>query len=136
MENTQVVHKLVIVDGNFSESGNFSGYTKSGEQRIHFHGRVMEKAGITPENLKDVKWPLYAFATYRTFNELDENDEPTDKTFTRLQGGTIFKTRQEFINAGIEDRVLELEMAAEVAKVAVASGLTDKQLKELASLSV
>lgn len=123
---------VAIISGNFTETGNFSGYNASGS-RIHVSGRTMESAGIKKGDV--VKFPLYATVVEREFNELDEQGNPTDKTFKREQAGAIFTNKQALIEAVNADKVLTIEAEADLKAKASAVGLTDEAINALQSVA-
>lgn len=124
---------IAILSGNFSTAGNFSGYNAAG-QRLHITGRQMESVDYSP-TVAPV-FPFYIIAVEREFNVLDTDGKPTDKTFTRLQAGSVFKSKEAAIEAFNRDKVLTIEAAADLKKVATASGLTEADVKALAAASV
>ena len=122
-----------IVSGSFTEKGNFSGYDPSGD-RIHINAQQMENLGLKKGDT--IAFPLFAIAVERTFNRLDENQEPikvdgVEQTFTRVQAGSVFKTKAEMIEAFNSDKVLDIEATANLKAVAVEAGLEGKVLDAL-----
>lgn len=136
MEDTLKATLVMLVRGQFSEKGNFSGYNSKGV-RIHVPAVMMKELGYE-KDAKDaegkpvkIEYPLYACVVERTFNVLNDEGEETDETFTRAQAGSIFKTRQEAIDAMNSDDLLALEAKAELYKGAKSFGLTEDTLKQL-----
>ena len=136
MEDTLKATLVALVRGQFSEKGNFSGYNSKGV-RIHVPAIMMNELGYE-KDAKDaegkpvkIEYPLYACVVERTFNVLNDEGEETDETFTRAQAGSIFKTRQEAIDAMNSDDLLALEAKAELYKGAKSFGLTEDTLKQL-----
>ena len=136
MEDTLKATLVMLVRGQFSEKGNFSGYNSKGV-RIHVPAVMMKELGYA-KDAKDaegkpvkIEYPLYACVVERTFNVLNDEGEETDETFTRAQAGSIFKTRQEAIDAMNSDDLLALEAKADLYKGAKSFGLTEETLKNL-----
>lgn len=136
MEDTLKATLVMLVRGQFSDKGNFSGYNSKGV-RIHVPAIMMNELGYA-KDAKDaegkpvkIEYPLYACVVERTFNVLNDEGEETDETFTRAQAGSIFKTRQEAIDAMNSDDLLALEAKADLYKGAKSFGLTEDTLKKL-----
>lgn len=136
MEDTLKATLVMLVRGQFSDKGNFSGYNSKGV-RIHVPAIMMTELGYA-KDAKDaegkpvkIEYPLYACVVERTFNVLNDEGEETDETFTRAQAGSIFKTRQEAIDAMNSDDLLALEAKADLYKGAKSFGLTEDTLKKL-----
>lgn len=51
---------VVIAEGNFAKSGNFNALDAETYTRYFVSGAQMKKLGFTPENEKDIKFPLFA----------------------------------------------------------------------------
>ena len=123
---------VAIISGNFTETGNFSGYNASGT-RIHVSGRTMESAGIKKGDT--VKFPLFATVVEREFNVLDANGNPTEEKFTREQAGAIFTNKQALIEAVNADKLLAVEAEADLKAKATAVGLTEEAINALQELA-
>ena len=131
-----------IVSGNFTESGNFSGYNALGE-RLHIHGRQMEAADITAETLA---FPFFAIGTIKQIGQLDENGdaklntEGTAVLVDRLTATSVFTTKAALLQAHIDNSMLDSEVniavAVAAATVAKSSGLSEKALTALLSASI
>ena len=120
---------VAILSGNFTESGNFSGYNAAGT-RIHISGRTMESAGIKKGD--KITFPLYATVVEREFNVLDEQGNVKDgETFKREQAGAVFLNKAALIEAANADKVLALEAAADLTSKASAAGLTQDSINAL-----
>jgi hypothetical protein len=124
---------VAIISGNFTETGNFSGYNASGT-RIHVSGRTMESAGIKKGDT--VKFPLFATVVEREFNVLDENGNAKEgETFKREQAGAIFTNKQALIEAVNADKLLAVEAEADLKAKANAVGLTQEAINALQELA-
>lgn len=131
-----------IVSGNFTESGNFSGYNALGE-RLHIHAKQMAGAGITPETLA---FPFFAIGTVKQIGQLDENSEPklnadgTPVLIDRLTATSVFTTKAALLQAHVDNSMLDSEVsiaiAVATATVAKSSGLSEKALAALMTASV
>jgi hypothetical protein len=117
---------MVINSGNFSANGNFSGYNTKGE-RIFIHKRQMDALGITKnEEFKQ----FFAIVENKTYGaRLDASGNPIayadgKTTMTRATATAVFKTKEDYINAHVLDRVLDAEVAQAVKREMNAVGIT------------
>lgn len=122
------MRKISILSGNFSANGNYSGYNAQGE-RVFIAKRQMEQLGFKADG--DVKFPFYCLAQNKEYGEVDENNQPTGKTFSRLTAGSVFKDKASMINASIEDRLLDIEAEVALKSAATTAGLSTAQLDAL-----
>ena len=125
-----------IVSGSFSEKGNFSGYSTTGE-RIHLSAQQMENLGYKKDAV--VAFPFFVIAVERSFNKLDENSNPVvvdgvEQTFTRVQAGSAFKTKEEMIGAFNSDKVFDIEATAQLKAIATDAGLTQAVIDTLVTV--
>jgi len=132
METQIKTTTMAIQSGNFSEKGNFSGYNAGGV-RVHVSANTMKALGFDKANVSTIQFPLYACVVERSFNTLNDSGEPTGETFTRLQAGSIFKTKAELINAVNADKLLAVEAESELQKVAKSLNLTAEALVNLSN---
>jgi 2-hydroxychromene-2-carboxylate isomerase len=123
---------VAILSGNFTETGNFSGYNASGT-RIHINGRTMESAGIKKGDA--IKFPLFATVVEREFNVLDAEGNPTEEKFKREQAGAVFTNKQALIEAVNADKLLAVEAEADLKAKATAVGLTEEAINALQSVA-
>lgn len=123
---------ITILSGNWSASGNFSGYDASGE-RIHIPARQMEALGYKVGD--SVSYPFYSLIKERTFSKLDADGKPTNETFTRVQAGSLFKNEEALITAMNADKLLTLKAQKALQTEATSAGLTEDALKTLASVA-
>ena len=124
-----VMKQVAILSGNWSASGNFSGYNAGGE-RIFVPARQMESLGITRDS--KIEFPLYALVVSREFSRLDANGQPTEEKFTRTQAGSIFTTKEALISASNADKMLAVDTAKALQTEIKSSGLTEETFKALA----
>ena len=132
---------MIINSGNFSSNGNFSGYNFKNE-RIHIHGRQMEALGYKPGD--KIEYPFFVVAEKKTYGARPKlgldgkpelNDDGTPKfipyadgkfTMTRDTATAVFKTKEEYINAFVLDKVLEAEVASAIKREMNAVGITSQ----------
>ena len=133
---TKNMNTVAILSGNWSANGNFSGYNAGG-QRIHIPQRQMENLGFTRDTkIPEGKFPLYALVVEREFNELDENGNPSDKTFKRLQAGSTFLTEEAMISAKNADKILEIKATKALVTEATSAGLSEDAVKAITSVVI
>ena len=101
--NTEI-QKIVIVSGQWSSNGNFSGYDVLGTQRYHIQTRLMESLGY--KKGETVQFPLFATVVNKSFParvDADGKKIPNaDGTFgiqDRPTVTSLFKTEIDGINA-------------------------------------
>lgn len=126
----------VINNGQFTASGNFSGYTALGE-RVHIFGRQLQSMGWSkPE---DVKFPFYCIGTTKQIGQLDANGKPLvdangkPVVADRLTALSAFKTREEIKQAHADSALLDIEIAQEIRTQASSAGLTEQAINALAN---
>jgi len=127
------MRNVTINNGSFTANGNFSGYTALGE-RVHFHKRQMDALGFT--TAENTTLPFYAIADIKEFNETDANGKPTDKTFTRLQALSAFKTKTDLVNAQVDNATLDIEVKSAIKSSASSAGLTDAAISQLLNVAI
>jgi len=129
----------VIQSGNFTEAGNFTGYTALGV-RVHIHKNQMESKGW--DKAKKPSFPFYAIGEVKQIGQLDENGQPKKAAdgsallVDRLTAMSVFGSKEELIKAQVDERTLDINISAEVAKTAVASGLSTEDVKALLAAAV
>jgi hypothetical protein len=125
--------KLIIVSGKWTEAGNFSGYDQF-DERLHIPTRIMEGLGFKKGDV--VEFPLYAAARERTFNVLDDEGNPTEEQFTRLQAGCLFKEQSKLIEALGAPALLDIAVTNYVKSAATSAGMTEAEIEQLAGALV
>ena len=129
----------MILSGNFSSNGNFSGYDDENE-RYFISKRTMENQGWIKN--EDVQFPFYIKAKVKTIGQLDGSGDPLVDanglavTVNRLEATSVFKTKQELINSCVDKLSLEIEIQSAIQAVAKTSGLTDASVKALLEASI
>ena len=101
--NTEI-QKVVIVSGQWSATGNFSGYDVLGTERYHIPSRLMSTLGY--KNGDVVTMPLFATVVKKSFPaRLDAAGNPipnADGTFgiqDRPTVTSLFKSKEDGISA-------------------------------------
>jgi hypothetical protein len=123
----------VINNGQFSASGNFSGYTATGV-RIHIYKRQMEAQNW--EENEDVKFPFYCLAVEKEITPFAADGKtPLEKT-TRLTATAVFLTVDALAEAKGENILVEAKVNTIIARQATAAGLTDDVVNALLSVAV
>ncbi len=127
-----------IQSGNFTQNGNFSGYTAKGE-RVFIHKNQMESSGWKTK--EDVKFPFFAIGAIKQIGQLKEDGTPKTKEdgsavlVDRLQAMSVYKDQASLVAAHVAEATLNVAIAKEVATTAKASGLTEAQVNELLALA-
>ena len=134
---------VIITGGHFTEGttengqakkGNFVAYLNNGEEVFILKNR-MDRIGITAENLKDVKFPLYGLQGEREFFTRDQDGKLTDTKATRVEIKSVFKTDDELVAVTTAGEVIRVKEAVKKNEIRRASELTDEQLKVLMEAS-
>lgn len=129
----------VINNGSFTGNGNFSGYTALGE-RVHIHKRQMESINWTKQ--EDLKFPFFVIGDTKQIGQLDADGKPltnqdgTPVTVDRLTALSVFKTKDEIKQAHVDARMLDVEIAQEVASQASSAGLSEESVKALMTAAI
>jgi hypothetical protein len=104
--NTEI-QKIVIVDGQWSTNGNFSGWDILAVERYHIPARLMATLGYKKDDV--VQMPLFATVVKKSFSpRLDKDGNPipnADGTFgikDRPTVTSLFKTKQDGVNAFVD----------------------------------
>lgn len=133
--------KAVITSGSFTEAGNFSGYSEQVEGgRLFIHSKQMEVLGYNKDS--KIEFPLYATVTTKEITPWDEDNKPMVDAngnaivVSRTQAGSVFKTKQEFVQALAEPQLIDLEVAKLVKDASKSAGLTEKEMESLIASSV
>ena len=137
------MQNFVITSGEFSASGNFSGYSKKAlgfgdhSGRLFIHKRQMDAKGWKKGD--DIQFPFIVAASEREYNKLDENGNPTEEKFKRLTSFAIYKNQEELNAAEILEQTVDTNVKIAVAQAvkasATAAGLTDEAINALQSVA-
>ena len=132
--STSNLMTAVINNGQFSTSGNFSGYTATGV-RVHIYARQM--AAIGWEADEDVKFPFYALAKEKEITPYMADGKTLSETKTmRLTATSVFLTVDALAAAKGETVLVEAKVNSIIAKQAVAAGLSEDIMNDLLSVAV
>ncbi len=129
----------VITSGKFTANGNFTGYTALGV-RLHIHKAQMSALKWAKD--EDVKFPFYAVGETKKIGQMDENNKPkvnpdgSAVLVDRLTATSAFATKEQLINARVDEKTIDIEIGSAVTVKAKALGLTEKALEALESASV
>jgi hypothetical protein len=137
--NTEI-QKVVIVSGQWSGTGNFSGYDVLGTERYHIPSRLMASLGYKKDDV--VQMPLFATVVKKSFPaRLDDKGAPipnADGTFgiqDRPTVTSLFKTKQDGVNAFVDATgyARDVDVALKMAESAAnANSTTLSKLEALA----
>jgi hypothetical protein len=132
--NTSKLMTAVINNGQFSATGNFSGYTAAGI-RVHIYKRQMSALGW--EEIEDVKFPFYCLATEKEITPyLADGKTPAAEKAIRLTATAVFMTVEQLADAKGEAVLVEARVSNIIAKQAVAAGLSEEAVNDLLSVAV
>jgi len=133
------MNNYIITSGDFTNAGNFTGYTSKGI-RIHFHKRQMDSLSFSKE--KAPSYPFFCIAEEKTYNaRKDDGGQPIPfedgtTTMKRLTALSAFKDKSLLINAHAEESLLDREIEHEINKQASTRGLTSDSVAQLANASI
>jgi hypothetical protein len=134
---------LKIVGGTFSKKGNFTASTAKGK-KVFVSGSLMKSIGITTD--EEVK-PFYLIADNVMINQLEKepdengvqqpilNADGTPLQVPRFTALSVYKTKDELVEAYVEEATLDFDIAKAIKEHATSAGLTEKQIEELANQS-
>jgi hypothetical protein len=137
--NTEI-QKVVIVSGQWSTTGNFSGYDVLGTERYHIPSRLMTTLGFKQNDV--VTMPLFATVVKKSFPaRLDANNNPipnADGTFgikDRPTVTSLFKTKQDGINAFVDATGFSRDVDAALKEAESAANTKSTTINKLEALS-
>jgi hypothetical protein len=132
--STSNLMTAVINNGQFSATGNFSGYTATGI-RVHIYQRQMAALGW--EANEDVKFPFYALAKEKEITPFGADGKtPTGEKAVRLTATSVFLTVDALAAAKGEAVLVEAKVNTIIAKQAVAAGLSEDVMNDLLSVAL
>lgn len=120
--------KRIIMAGNFTDAGNFTGYTLTRE-RVHIPAKAMEAAGYSVDKMPS--FPMFAITVNCTFNKMDAEGNPTEETFTREQATALFTNEDEMLNTLNMERLLDVKQDLLFKASAMTLGLSEVELNSL-----
>jgi hypothetical protein len=130
--------------GNFSAKGNFSAYDAAG-LRYHVSKAQMDALSLTPEKVKDIKYPMFAAVTSieRSFPvttvEKDAAGNETTVTSEKKElreEATLFLTKDRLISAYNSSQSLQIEAVVAIKQEVTKAGLTMEDVKLLTATPV
>jgi hypothetical protein len=127
-----------IHSGNFSQAGNFTGYTALGES-VFIHKAQMNSLGWK-ENA-EVKFPFYAIGGIKLIGQLDANGNPavnadgTPVQRERVQAFSVFPTKDAMISAHVDTATLDIEVKSAIKQSATSAGLSEQAVNSLLELA-
>ena len=124
---------LTINNGAFTSAGNFSGYTAKGK-RVHIYKRQMEALGWSTD--KDVQFPFFCIAEIKQIQSVDEAGKPVGDPSDRLTALSVFKERENLIEAHKEDALLDIEIKQAITEQATEVGLSKEAIDALLSVAI
>jgi len=134
----QAVQNVVIVSGQFSANGNYSGWDLLGVERYHIPARMMNSLGYAKGANEQVEFPIYASVVKKSFPpRLDADGQPIpnpDGTFGIKDRPTVtalFKTLEQGITANVANGEYARRVNNAVRKAETASGLTEEMLSTI-----
>jgi hypothetical protein len=135
---SQAVQNVVIVSGQFSANGNYSGWDLLGVERYHIPARMMNSLGYAKGANEQVEFPIYASVVKKSFPpRLDADGQPIpnpDGTFGIKDRPTVtalFKTLEQGITANVANGEYARRVNNAVRKAETASGLTEETLSTI-----
>lgn len=142
MEPVTDVQNVVIVDGQFSNNGNFSGYDALGTERYHIPARMMTRLGYAKGQNEAVTFPLFATVVKKSFApRLDANGQPipnADGTFgikDRPTVTSLFTSLEAGVEANVATKGYDRAVRAAVKKAESSYGLTDNVLDAVKAIA-
>lgn len=136
------VQNVVIVDGQFSNNGNFSGYDALGTERYHIPARMMTRLGYAKGQNEAIKFPLFATVVKKSFApRLDANGQPipnADGTFgikDRPTVTSLFTSLEAGVEANVATKGYDLAVRSAVQKATSSYGLTDNVLDAVKAIA-
>jgi hypothetical protein len=142
MEQATNVQNVVIVDGQFSNNGNFSGYDALGTERYHIPARMMSRLGYAKGQNEKVEFPLFATVVKKSFApRLDANGQPipnADGTFgikDRPTVTSLFTSMEAGVQANVACKQYDRAVKQAVQKAETSFGLTEDALSQITSLA-
>lgn len=142
MEPVTDVQNVVIVDGQFSNNGNFSGYDALGTERYHIPARMMTRLGYAKGQNEAVTFPLFATVVKKSFApRLDANGQPipnADGTFgikDRPTVTSLFTSLEAGVEANVATKGYDRAVRAAVKKAETSYGLADNVLNAVQAIA-
>lgn len=133
------IQKVVIVSGQWSANGNFSGYDVLGAERYHIPARMMASLGYKKDDV--VTFPLYASVVQKSYApRLDANGNPIPNADgsigikDRPTVTSLFTTKQAGIDAFVDSTSFARDVNIALKAAESAAGISASSVSELESL--
>ena len=103
----QNLQELRVHRGLISKQGNLTAYTATGKD-FYIKGEML-KSTFGIKDLKELTYPFYAIMDIKEYSELDKDRNPitdtegNEKKFLLKTAVSLFKTKDELVEASIED---------------------------------
>lgn len=136
------VQNVVLVDGQFSNNGNFSGFDALGTERYHIPARMMTRLGYAKGQNEAVKFPLFATVVLKSYApRLDANGQPipnADGTFgikDRPTVTSLFTSLEAGVEANVATKGYDLAVKAAVKKAETSYGVSESTLAAVENIA-
>jgi hypothetical protein len=136
------LQELRVHRGLVSKQKNITAYTATGKE-FFISGKMLVEAFKLKEDLSDLTYPFYAIMDTKEYPELDKDRKPIidpttglEKKFLRQTAVSVFKNREDLLNAVIEDDVhsdIEIEKKAHFARKMKSANITIDSARSLES---
>lgn len=128
----QNLQELRVHRGIVSKQGNLTAYTATGKD-FYIKGELL-KTSFAIKDLSELTYPFYAIMDIKEYSELDKDRNPIidaetgfEKKFQLKTAVSVFKTKDELLQASIEDDVhseILIEKKAHFAQKMKSANLT------------
>jgi hypothetical protein len=134
------LQELRVQRGIISKQGNLTAYTATGKD-FYIKGELL-KSSFAITDLSKLTYPFYAIMDVKEYTELDKDRKPildadgNEKKFLLKTAVSVFKTREELLQASIEDDVhsdIMIEKKAHFAQKMKSANLTTSDVLSLES---
>lgn len=133
------IQKVVIVSGQWSKSGNFSGYDVLGAERYHIPARMMASLGY--KNGDNPTYPLFATVVLKSYApRLDADGKPIPNADgsvgikDRPTVTSLFATEQAGVQAFVDSVSFAHNVDKALKAAESAAGVSASSVSELESL--
>lgn len=100
----------------------------------------MEAIGLTKQ--EDLKFPLYVIGEVTTIGQFDANGavalnpDGTPVTAERLTARSVFKTKEAILQAHVDSKLLDVEIAQAISTEAKTAGLSETAINALLAVVI
>ena len=134
--------KYSIENGNFTENGNYSGYTAEGK-RIHIPGRLMNSIGFSIDKPVPSGSQFFIVAEESEINPFipgtktpQTNSDGTLVVSLRTTAKSAYLTKEALFTASNTSKLLDAEADAHFNKSVKELGLTEADITAFANASI